>query len=195
LTDLSAVRALLLAVAATLATPAFAQVIYKLVDRQGRVTYSNTEPKDFDGTVTRLETDAGSNVVPSAKAGDAPPRAGASSDVAEKRRRTREDLEKKLRAAQDRVEAARKAKAEGGDPLPEELQTIQHRRAPLPSGQLPPSPNCFNATDPNGAVFLNCPTRVPQEAYFERLKKLDEELRLAEEALELAERAYRRGTD
>lgn len=194
MTDRAAVRALLLVLAALLATPAFAQVLFKLVDRQGRVLYTDKVPKDFDGTVTRLESEPASNIVPSAPKVE-PPRTGAATGLGEERRRARDDLGKTLRAAQDRAEAARKAKAEGGDPLPDELQTIQHRLPPLRSGQQPPNPNCFVARDAGGTATLNCPSRVPGDAYYERQKKLDEELRRAEEELELAERAYRRGTD
>ena len=188
-------RALLLALAVALALPASGQVLYKLVDRQGRVTYSDSEPKNFDGTVTRLESDTTSNILPSAKPGEVATKAGAAPGIGEIRRAAREDLDKKLRVAQARVEAARKAKTEGDEPLPDELQTIQHRSAPLKAGQQPPNPNCFVATDPNGAATLNCPSRAPGEAYYERQKKLADDLKRAEEELELAERAYRRGTD
>lgn len=188
-------RAFLLALAASLALPASAQVLFKLIDRQGRVTYSDREPKVFDGTVVRIETDTASNIVPSAKAGDAQRPASVPSEWSENRRRSRDELEKKLRAAQSRVEAARKAKAEGDEPLAEELQTIQHRHPPLKSGQQPPNPNCFTATDASGTAFLNCPTRIPHDAFYDRQKKLAEELVKAEEELALAERAYRRGTD
>jgi hypothetical protein len=192
-----AVRApLLLMLAVALASPASAQVLYKLIDREGRVTYSDREPKDFDGKVIRLEPDVASNIVPSPKAAEPAP-AGASpvTGVADQRRRTREDLDRKLREAQLRVEVARKAKAEGVDPLPEELQTTQHRYRPLAEGELPPRPNCFHAADASGAVFLNCPTPVPSDAFYARQKKLDDDLKRAEEELALAERAYRRGTD
>lgn len=195
LTDRPMLRASLLALAAALALPASAQVLYKLIDRQGRVTYSDNEPKNFDGTVIRLEPDTTSNIMPSAKSGEGAPRVGPASGMAENRRQIREDLEKKLRTAQARVEAARKAVAEGDKPLPEEMQSIQHRYPPLRSGQAPPNPNCFAASDPNGVASLNCPTRVPNDAYYERQKKLEEDLKLAEEELALAEREYRRGTD
>ncbi|HEX4944181.1 MAG TPA: DUF4124 domain-containing protein [Usitatibacteraceae bacterium] len=195
MTERPVVRALLLALAATVAWPAAAQVLYKLTDRQGRVTYSDSEPRNFDGTVVRLEADTAANIMPSAKKGESAPRPGPDSGIGEDRRHVREDLEKKLRAAQARVDAVRKAKAEGGEPLPEEMQTIQHRRAPLGPGQAPPNPNCFAAVDPNGAASLNCPTRVPLDAFYQRQKQLEEELRRAEEELALAERAYRRGTD
>lgn len=192
--EFPAARALALALAAALSLPASAQVLFKLIDRQGRVTYSDSEPKNFDGTVIRIEPDAAANVVPSAKAEDAV-RANPGAGMAEERRRTREELEKRLRAAQARVDAARRAKEEGGAPLAEEMQTIQHRHAPLRAGQAPPNPNCFAARDASGAAVLHCPTRVPDEAFYERQRKLAEELERAEGELALAERAYRRGTD
>jgi hypothetical protein len=196
LIDHPSARALLFALAAAVALPAPAQVLYKLVDRQGRVTYSDSVPKNYEGQVTRIEPpDAVSNVVNSGKQVEAAPKAGSPPGMAETRRRTREELEAKLRAAQAKVEAARKAKAEGGDPQVDEMQTIQHRRAPLASGEQPPNANCFTATDPNGTAFLNCPTRIPDGSYYERQKKLDDDLKRAEEELALAERAYRRGTD
>jgi hypothetical protein len=107
----------------------------------------------------------------------------------------RAELEKRLRAAQDKVEAARKAKAESEDPLPEELQTIQKRFPPLARGQAAPGPNCLSLVDAHGTAFLSCPSRVPNEDYYARQKALDDALRQAEEELALAERAYRRGTD
>lgn len=194
--DRAARRALALAWVLALASPAAAQVLYKLTDRQGRVTYADFVPKNFDGTVVRIEPDASSNVLPSGPA----PEAGAASPapatgVAEDRRRKRDELEKKLRAAQARVEAARKAKELGEEPQPGEMQVVQRRHAPLKRGESPPRPNCFSAVDPNGVASLICPQQVPLDSYYERQRKLDEELRLAEEALAEAERAYRRGTD
>jgi len=195
LTRESSLQALLLAFALACAAQASAQILYKLVDRDGRVTYSDREPKNHDGTVTRIEQDTAPTLVPQGKTVTAKPAEAAAPGMAENRNKSREALDKKVREAQARVDAARAAKAEGEVPLSEELQTVQHRYAPLREGQVPPRANCFNAVDPNGAATLNCPTQVPQEAYYERRKKLDDELRLAEEELAVAERAYRRGTD
>ncbi len=196
MTDRRAVRACLLALAAILAAPAAAQVLYKLVDRQGRVTYSDKAPKNFNGTVSILTPDTESNLLPSGRPAEAARPPAQAPGVAEGRRNKREELEKRLRAAQARVEAARKALAEGGDPQQDEMQTIQHRKPPLAAGQSPPNRNCFTTRNPRtGAEVLNCPTRVPNDAYYERQKKLEEELKAAEEELAEAERAYRRGTD
>jgi hypothetical protein len=188
-------RAIAFALAMAVALPGTAQVLYKLTDRQGRVTYADFVPKNFDGTVVRLESDTASNVMPPGRAPEATPAPAASTGMAEGRRQKREDLDRKLRAAQARVEAAKKAKELGGEPQPGEMQTVQRRHAPLKRGETAPRPNCFQAVDPNGGASLICPQQVPLESYYERQRKLDEELKAAEEELADAERAYRRGTD
>ena len=43
------------------ATGAAAQTLYKLVDKNGKVTYTQEEPKGFDGTVSRIEVDPKAN--------------------------------------------------------------------------------------------------------------------------------------
>jgi len=195
LTERSSLAALLLACGVLLAVPAAAQVLYKLVDKNGQVTYSDREPKGYDGTVTRIEPDAAPTYRPPTKPVEAKPREGTSPGMAETRRNSREALDKKVREAQAKVDAARKARDEGEDPRADELQTVQHRYPPLRRGQAPPRANCFDAVDPNGAATLNCPTQVPQESYYERRKKLEDAVRDAEAELAAAERAYRRGTD
>jgi uncharacterized protein DUF4124 len=88
---------------ALLATAAPAQTLYKLVDKNGKVTYSESPPKDFDGKVIPLDIDPTRNTAtmpkytPPEKAkgnGISPPR---SNDVAA------------VGMARERVDAARKA--------------------------------------------------------------------------------------
>lgn len=62
-----------------LAAPA--QTLYKLIDRNGKVTYSNEEPKDFDGKVIRIEVDPNANTATLPKYQPAPPASRASVDV------------------------------------------------------------------------------------------------------------------
>jgi len=52
------VLALLLA---ALATAAGAETLYKLIDKNGKVTYAEKPPKDFDGKVIRLDIDPSAN--------------------------------------------------------------------------------------------------------------------------------------
>ena len=88
---------LALAVAA-LAGPVAAQTLYKLVDKDGKVTYSEKPPKDFDGKVIPLDIDPTRNTATlpkyegAPKGGMKPP--GAANGAAS--------------AAQERVEALRK---------------------------------------------------------------------------------------
>jgi len=46
---------------AALATAAGAETLYKLIDRNGKVTYVEKPPKDFDGKVIRLDIDTSAN--------------------------------------------------------------------------------------------------------------------------------------
>lgn len=187
-----------------LAAGACAQVLYKLVDKQGRVTYSDREPKGFDGTVTRIEADTTSNVIDTPKSvsgtaakGEASGATGAGAEpgLAETRRKTREVLAQRVREAEAKVAAARKAKAEGEEPRADELQTVQRRLPPVKEGAALPRPNCFQSVDAHGKAVLHCPSVVPQDSYYARRTQLDEDLRRAEEELAAAELAYRRGTD
>ena len=47
--------------ASGVALDASAQTLYKLIDKNGKVTYSNEAPKDFDGKVIRIEVDPKAN--------------------------------------------------------------------------------------------------------------------------------------
>ena len=42
-------------------TAAGAQTLYKLIDKNGKVTYSETPPKDYDGQVIRMDIDPNAN--------------------------------------------------------------------------------------------------------------------------------------
>ncbi|HET9471044.1 MAG TPA: DUF4124 domain-containing protein, partial [Usitatibacter sp.] len=56
------------------ANSALAQTLYKLIDRNGKVTYSQEAPKDFDGKVIRIDIDPNRN---SATLGAPAPSSGA----------------------------------------------------------------------------------------------------------------------
>jgi hypothetical protein len=175
--------------------PPPSQTLYKLIAKDGRITYSDHAPKNFDGQVIRIEPDTGSNVMPSNRPPAQAPSATTGLSYGANRTANREALEKALRAAQAKVEAARQAKADGTDPGPDEMQMIQRRYAPLKAGQDPPRSNCRNATDGEGRPYLLCAMQVPGDAFYDRQKKLDADLDKALEELADAERAYRRGAD
>jgi Domain of unknown function (DUF4124) len=187
-----------LACAATLAS---AQVVYRWIDADGKVHYGDQLPKGYTGPVTRIETDKPADPPPGATPGVTiikPPKRTEVSpppteDIATKRRETREELEKRVTAAREKLEAARKARNEAPDAQEDEVQIV--RRIMDPAQQGVPRSNCTPGRDANGNVFLMCPSPVPGDAYYERIRKLDEAVTKAEDDLAAAQQAYRRGVD
>ncbi len=84
--------------ALAIATGADAQTLYKLIDKNGKVTYAEKPPKDFDGKVIRLDIDPNANTatLPKPSAQSAPVDRSSDSDV-------------RVKAAREKLEAARKA--------------------------------------------------------------------------------------
>ena len=187
-----AALALLLAIAAPLAA---AKTIYKLVDRNGRTTYVDTVPKNFDGTVTEMVQDA--PITPSAAPPPAP-RAqpstegkAAPKDINTQRRDARTRLQLALDKARDNLEKAKKALADGGEVMEDEFQVIQTRIAAQKNVPAPRS-NCFQQP---GAMVWICPVQSPGEKYRDRQKSLEDAVATAEAELTVAEDAFRKGTD
>ena len=116
------------ALAATMlvaAFPAAAQTVYKLIDKNGKVTYSETEPKNFDGKVIRVDIDPNANKanlgVPQGDTGGAAAgRTKAKIDArdAERGHARAEQLQNardKLKSAEDAYADAREHPVEGTD--------------------------------------------------------------------------------
>jgi len=78
-----------------------AQTLYKLVGKDGKVTYSEKPPKDFDGKVIRMDID------PKANTATLPEGSRLHEQSEAAKRATARD--EQLRAARVRVDAARKA--------------------------------------------------------------------------------------
>jgi len=57
----SSLARIVLAVAAFFCATASAQTLYKLIDKNGKVTYSESRPKEFDGQVIPLNIDPNAN--------------------------------------------------------------------------------------------------------------------------------------
>jgi len=99
------------------ALPAAAQTVYKLIDRNGKVTYAEEPPKSFDGKVIRIDIDPNANRAtlggtgPAAKAGAdtakpaaspaAKPAAPSAEDRLEEARQKLEDRQKELAEARE----------------------------------------------------------------------------------------------
>jgi hypothetical protein len=178
-------------------------ILYKWIDAQGKTQYSDQPPKNFKGEVTRIESDTYPAAAPAAKAA-APvvaPAANAAAkapagDYLSRRRTLRDDLAAKREAAHVALEQAKKALDEGRDPQFDELQTVQSRSDNLGgrAGSGVARSNCREVTA-NGKTTTICPGVVPKEEYYDRIAQLEAAVKKAEEDLDAAETAYRRGVD
>ena len=193
----------LLALAALLLGTAHAQVLYKWIDAQGKVQYSDQPPKGFKGEVTRIEPDppptfstqprpAAPAAKPEAKPAKAEDRAAP--DLAARRKERREKLAADVTRAREKLEAAKKALDGDEGPGVDERQVVRqtYRKGTQPATSRS---NCREMTGADGKKTLMCPALEPSSSYYERVQQLEEAVKRAEEELELAERAYRRGVD
>ena len=185
----------LLLLAAGWAAPVAAQTLYKLVDKAGKVTYVDRIPKGFDGEVTPIIIDPATNAASPLRVAPAAKSEEAKNDGKDHNTRRRDDrarLRLALDQAQAKLAAAKKALADGAEPMEDEYQVIQQKidaAGAKPDVQGPRS-NCRR----QGNIFV-CPTIVPGERYRERQSALEEAVRVAEAELAVAETAFRRGTD
>ena len=90
------------ALASLTASPgADAQTLYKLIGKDGKVTYSEKAPKDFDGKVIRMDIDPKANTATLPEGSRLQEKSEASQRSAAR--------DEQLRAARARVDASRKA--------------------------------------------------------------------------------------
>lgn len=179
----------------SLGTQAEVRSFYRWTDAQGRIQYSDKPPPaSFKGEVTRMDVDTEVNT----RAPD-PPRApriapdvlkDVTPDIAQQRRDRRNKLQEAVRIAEKKVDDAKAALAQGGEPKDEELGVVQRRYAKAQPGKS----NCRPVTEPNRKGVI-CPAMAPNEQFYERQKGLEEALKQAEQELAAAELAYRRGVD
>ena len=114
--------ALLAALLLAAVIPAAAQTVYKLIDRNGKVTYSEEPPKNFDGQVIRIDIDPNAN---RATLGVPPPAAKPGADTAKPAAPSVED---RLEEARDKLEARRKELAEAREhPREDEIRWIGNK--------------------------------------------------------------------
>lgn len=163
------VPTLLLLAASLLAAPWAAgegdrQVVWKLEDRKGKVTYVDKAPgKDFDGKVTRIEVDLTANRATLLNVGEPGTKPVQLPLTAPELKRVKADAE--LARARVNLDAARKAREDGREPKPEETRWIGKK-----GGGARPEPT---------------------DAFHARIKSLDDAVKAAEAELERAQKAAR----
>jgi hypothetical protein len=194
--------------AAVAGLPCGAQVLYKWTDAEGKVQYSDTAPKKFQGEVTRLEPEpkrplpAPGDARPVPKPLPAATKAPAPTDSSKVRRDRRESLQAHVDMARKRLDEARKSLDSGREEGEGDRQVHQQRMAaagtPGTSGGMhgfTSRANCRVVTGADGKKATICSSAVLTEGYHERVAKLEEAVAKAEADLATAEEAYLRGRD
>ena len=217
--DASALAAILALSVAAFCGDAAAQVLYKWLDKDGKTQYSDRPPKNFSGEVTRLEPDEQPPPVPRAapKPAAKPTErsdeaAAAAPDYSAQRRELRRKLQADVANARLKLDSAKAALEAAAAPNDDERQVIQQKvekgRPPgagsastggmMGSGGMhggAARSNCRTVKGNDGKTITTCPTMVPNDAYYDRVKQLEDAVKAAEEELAGAEQAYRRGVD
>jgi len=201
----SRAAALAAALLALAATGASAQAMYRWTDADGHVHYSDHLPKGYAGTFTVIQADKPATPsapgtpgyvppqpIPTAQPTEATP--APAEDIATKRRETRRALEARVQKAQERLAAAKKAREEGDALQDDEHQIVQRSGRPADFANVARS-NCTYSKDAKGKPVAMCPSLVPSEAYWDRIKALDDAVKSAEADLDAAKEAYVRGVD
>jgi len=155
----------LAAAAALVALGASAEVLYKLIDKNGKVTYSEEKPKNFDGQVIRLDINPNANTATMPK-----PASGADSGEPITAPRRKEGDAKKVSGseriakARERLDSAQRALQDARDhPAEGDVQILGNK---------------------GGGVRM-----IPSADYQKKLDKLQQDVKNAEEALRQAESA------
>jgi hypothetical protein len=181
-----------------LPTAALSQLFYKWIGDDGKAQYSDRPPpKGFTGPVTRIEVDPSPPpteiAAPQNSNGLAPDKVKPppAADVGAKRRELRLKLAARLALAREKYEAAKAALADGDKPQDDERQIVQQRFEKAQAGRS----NCRAEKGANGKTIALCAGAVPSEAYYDRVKQLEEAVKQAESEVVAAEQAYRRGVD
>ncbi|HST01197.1 MAG TPA: DUF4124 domain-containing protein [Usitatibacter sp.] len=95
------------AIAAGLASSAVANTLYKLIDKDGKITYSEEAPKNFDGQVIRLDIDPNANTAVLPKPTPVTETAARKRDAAEKKDQHLDDLKAHLDDAKKKLQDAK----------------------------------------------------------------------------------------
>ncbi len=155
--------AMIAALGCALALPSTAQTLYKLIDKNGKVTYSETPPKNFDGKVIRMDID------PNANTAVLPKPAATGAAATESRSRDTETgrpaSSSPSRVAEERVERAK--------------EKVERAKAALQS--LKDNPSEFDVSRVGKAGGGSRP--VFSEDYLARIAQAEAEVKAAEEDL------------
>ena len=112
------VKSLAALIAVAVAPFAAADTLYKLIDRNGKITYSEEKPKSFDGQVIELNIDRNANTATLPKPTPVTETAARKREAAEKKDQHLEDLKARLEEARKKLQDAK------DNPGPEDLDRV-----------------------------------------------------------------------
>jgi Domain of unknown function (DUF4124) len=151
------------ALALGLSTPLAAQTVYKLIAKDGKVTYGDKPPKEFDGQVIRIDIDPNANRAKLPNPNE--PSALSKPTPMSMQEARRFDTALALARAREALEKAKKDLADGQEPKEGEVDWI----GKVGGGARP----------------------VPTDAYNARIANLEISVKSAEAELARAEKANR----
>jgi hypothetical protein len=172
-----AIRYVLAIAVALLAAQASAQTLYKLIDKDGKVTYSEKPPKDFPGKVIPMDIDPNRNTATLPKP--------TKEDEAAARRRAGEEGKAVARGPRGPKKELGEKGVDSEDRLKEAQERLEAARAALKEAQDNPNPGDMMFVQNKGGGARP----VPSEAYAKRLANLETRVRIAEEDVKRAEDA------
>lgn len=178
----------LAAAAALLALEASADVLYKLIDKSGKVTYSEKKPENFDGQVIRIDVNTDANTVPAPRASPTPTELSPQGAKGNRRPAARASMTPE--EARSKAEAACKAFETARDNPGEDDVTwvaVGATRSTIPPptdpNQLKPPPG----TNPSAFGRKTGSRPVPTDAFAAKLAGLEKSCNDAKEQARAAE--------
>ncbi|HEY2629720.1 MAG TPA: hypothetical protein VGI57_11360 [Usitatibacter sp.] len=140
---------------------AFAQTLYKLIDKDGKITYSESKPKEYDGQVIQLNIDPNANTATLPKANFGKPAPG--TETGGPKGAPKKGVVDPVKAAQERLDRA-KAALQNAKDHPGEGDTLMVGKV-------------------GGGVRT-----IPSEDYQKKIQQLEQDVKDAEDNLTLAEK-------
>ena len=112
------VKSLAALIAASVVPFAVADTLYKLIDKNGKITYSEEKPKSFDGQVIELNIDRNANTAVLPKPTPVTETAARKREAADKKDQHLEDLKTRLDEAKKKLQDAK------DNPGPEDVDRV-----------------------------------------------------------------------
>jgi hypothetical protein len=197
-----ACTAVLLAFAVGLASAASAETLYKLIDKNGKVTYSESKPEHFEGQAIRIDVNTEANTMPAPRTSPtelSPPnenekiirrRAARPFDKVDEARTKAEEACKKFETARDNPgeDDVIWVAVGAGDPVPSGPPVAPAPPPPTPpTGPTVPNQSKPPVVGPNPIGKRTGARPMPTDEYAARLTGLEKACNDAKEQARVAE--------